>query len=173
MNLLSSPKQPSIDFAESVQKEHGGETLMLCFQCGTCSGSCPSGRLTSYRTRKLIRKAQLGLEDEVLQSPDLWMCTTCYACMERCPRGVEIVDIITILRNKAVSKGIMSDEHKKVGQYLLANGATIPLNPKYEEIREKLGLPRRPVNTLGDKKALEDFQKVLKATGFDKLLGGD
>jgi heterodisulfide reductase subunit C len=93
--------------------------------------------------------------------------------MERCPRGVEIVDIITILRNKAVSKGIMSDEHKKVGQYLLANGATIPLNPKYEEIRERLGLPRRPVNTLGDKKALEDFQKVLKATGFDKLIGGD
>jgi heterodisulfide reductase subunit C len=128
--------------------------------------------MTSYKTRKLIRKAQLGLEEDVLKSPDLWACTTCYTCMERCPRGVEIVDIITILRNMAVKKGIMSSEHKKVGEYLLANGATVPLNEKYEEARAKLGLARRPANTLGDKKALEDFQKVLKATGFDKLIGG-
>jgi heterodisulfide reductase subunit C len=169
---LSSLKEPSTAFAEAVQKEHGGETLMLCFQCGTCSGSCPSGLLTSFRTRKLIRKAQLGLKDDVLQSPDLWMCTTCYSCMERCPRGVEIVDIITILRNKAVSEGIMSDEHRKVGHYLLDNGASVPLNEKFEAIREKLGLPRRPPTTLGDKKALDDFQKILRTTGFDKLIGG-
>ena len=83
--------------------------------------------------------------------------------LSEAPRGVEIVDIITILRNKAVSKGIMSDEHKKVGQYLLANGATIPLNPKYEEIRERLGLPRRPVNTLGDKKALAILRRATHA----------
>ncbi len=144
--------------------------MSLCFQCGTCTGSCPSGRMTSYRTRKLIRRAQLGLEEDVLKSPDLWACTTCYACMERCPRGVDIVDIITVLRNMAVKQGIMSDEHRKVGEYLLKNGATIPLNEKYEAIREKLGLSRRPATTLGDKKALEDFQKILKATGFDKLL---
>ncbi len=169
---MPSPKEPNADFAEAVQKQHGGESLMLCFQCGTCTGSCPSGRMTSFRTRKLIRKAQLGLKDDVLKSPDLWACTTCYTCMERCPRGVEIVDIITVLRNMAVKEGIMSDEHRKVGEYLLANGATIPLNAKYEDAREKLGLSRRPVNTLGDKKALEDFQKILKAVGFDKLIGG-
>lgn len=165
-------KEPNLKFAEDVSQRHGGETLSLCFQCGTCTASCPSGRMTSYRTRKLIRKAQLGLEEDVLKSPDLWMCTTCYSCMERCPRGVEIVDIITVLRNMAVEQGVMSGEHKKVGEYLLQNGATIPLNEKYEAVREKLGLARRPANTLGDKKALEDFQKILKATGFDKLLEG-
>jgi heterodisulfide reductase subunit C len=169
---MSSPKEPNADFADQVQKEHGGETLMLCFQCGTCTGSCPSGRMTSFRTRKLIRKAQLGLKNDVLESPDLWMCTTCYSCMERCPRGVEIVDLITVLRNMAVKEGIMSTEHRKVGEYLLANGATVPLNEKYEDLRQKLGLARRPANTLGDKKALEDFQKILKATGFQKLLEG-
>lgn len=145
---------------------------MLCFQCGTCTASCPSGRMTSFRTRKLIRQAQLGLKEEVLKSPDLWMCTTCYSCMERCPRDVQIVDIISVLRNMAIREGVMSDEHRKVGQYLLANGATVPLNEKYEDLRQKLGLSRRPVNTLGDKKALEDFQKILKITKFDKLVGG-
>jgi heterodisulfide reductase subunit C len=128
--------------------------------------------MTSFRTRKIIRKAQLGLKEEVLKSPDLWMCTTCYSCMERCPRDVQIVDIISVLRNMAIKEGVMSGEHRKVGQYLLANGATVPLNEKYEDLRQKLGLARRPVNTLGDKKALEDFQKILKATGFDKLVGG-
>ncbi len=164
-------KEPSAEFTNEIIKS-GGNTLMLCFQCGTCTGSCPSGRLTAYKTRKLIRKAQLGLKEDVLNSPDLWMCTTCYQCMERCPRGVEIVDIITILRNKAVSHGIMSGEHRKVGEFLLKNGATVPLNEKYEQLRVKLGLSARPPTTLGDKKALEDFQKVLKATGFDKLVGG-
>ncbi|HPP44446.1 MAG: CoB--CoM heterodisulfide reductase subunit C [Methanomassiliicoccaceae archaeon] len=163
-------KEPNPQFAIEVSQTPGGETLSLCFQCGTCTGSCPSGRLTSYRTRKLIRKAQLGLEKDVLESPDLWMCTTCYACQERCPRGVEIVDIINVLRNKAVKQGVMSGEHIKVGNYLLQNGATVPLNEKYEAVREELGLSRRPANVLGDKKALEDFQKILKATGFDKLL---
>ena len=78
-------------------------------------GSCPSGRLTAFRTRQLIRKAQLGLKDDILQSPDLWMCTTCYSCVERCPRDVEIVDIITVMRNMAVKEGFMADEHKKIG----------------------------------------------------------
>jgi heterodisulfide reductase subunit C2 len=169
---LSSPKEPTAEFGEQVSKEFGGESLMLCFQCGTCTASCPSGRMTSFRTRKIIRKAQLGLKEEVLKSPDLWMCTTCYSCMERCPRDVQIVDIISVLRNMAIREGVMSDEHRKVGQYLLANGATVPLNEKYEDLRQKLGLSRRPVNTLGDKKALEDFQKILKATKFDKLVGG-
>jgi len=88
------------------------------------------------------------------------------------PLAWEIVDIITLLRNRAVSQGVFSDEHKKVGTYFLQNGATVPLNEKYEAVREKLGLARRPANTLGDKKALEDFQKILKATGFDKLVEG-
>jgi heterodisulfide reductase subunit C len=162
-------KEPNPQFAEAIQKA-GGKSLMLCFQCGTCTGSCPSGRMTSYKTRRLIRQAQLGLEEEVLKSPDLWACTTCYSCIERCPRDVEIVEIITIMRNMAVSKGIMSEEHRKVGNFLLANGATIPLNEKYEDMRKKLGLSARPPTTMGDKKALEDFQKILKAVGFDKLL---
>ncbi len=144
---------------------------MLCFQCGTCTGSCPSGRQTSYRTRKLIREAQLGLKNKILPSEELWMCTTCYACQERCPRGVDIVDLITILRNMAVKEGHMSEEHKKVARYLLQNGATIPLNDKYMDLRKKLGLSERPPTTQGDKQALEDFRKILKTCGFDKLIG--
>lgn len=165
--------QANQDFAQKVQSKEGGETLMLCFQCGTCTASCPSGRMTAYKTRKLIRRAQLGMEEEVLNSPDLWMCTTCYSCMERCPRGVEIVDLITLLRNLAVEKGVMSDPHKKVGTMLVKYGGTVPLTEEYENQREALGLDRKPVSTLGNEKALADLKKILKATGFDELVGGN
>ena len=47
--------------------EKGAESLNLCWQCGTCTGSCTSGKFTAFRTRKLIRRAQLGLKDQLLQ----------------------------------------------------------------------------------------------------------
>lgn len=170
---MTAIDQANEDFAQKVQSMEGGETLMLCFQCGTCTASCPSGRLTAYKTRKLIRQAQLGMEDEVLNAPELWMCTTCYTCMERCPRGVQIVDIITLLRNLSVEKGVMSAPHKKVGQMLVKYGATVPLTEEYEKQRESMGLARKPANTLGDEKALADVKKILKSTGFEELVGGN
>ena len=94
---MSNVKIPDPDFAQSVI-DAGGKTLDLCYQCGTCTGSCPSGRTTAFRTRQLIRKAQLGLKDDILPSEELWMCTTCYSCVERCPRDVDIVDIIILMR---------------------------------------------------------------------------
>ncbi len=145
---------------------------MLCYQCGTCTASCPSGRLTAFRTRPIIRKAQLGLKDEVLPSDELWLCTTCYSCVERCPREVEITDIIFILRNMAVKDGIMADQHKKIGDNMLKLGATVPVKEDVMKLRVKMGLPENPPTTVGNKKAMEDFHKVMVECGFDKLMKG-
>ena len=145
----------------------------LCYQCGTCTASCPSGRMTAFRTRQLIRKAQLGLKDDILPTEDLWMCTTCYSCVERCPREVEIIDIIIIMRNMAVKKGYMADaaqEDRRVPDE--------DRRPPYrsdedmKQLRVKMGLPADPPITIGDPKALEDFRKIMQKTGFDKLIGG-
>ena len=72
----------------------GIETVKHCFQCGTCSGSCPSGRRTPYKVRQIVRKCLLGLKEEVIADDALWMCTTCYTCQERCLRSVKIVESI-------------------------------------------------------------------------------
>jgi len=165
-------KVPNPEFANQVI-ERGGDTLNLCFQCGTCTASCPSGRITAFKTRQLIRKAQLGFKEDILDSDDLWMCTTCYTCDERCPRGVKIVDIIIALRNIASEEGHMLDEHKKVSRSLIENGHTIPLTDKYAQLRKNMGLPEKPPTLLSHPKALEDFQTIIKRLGFDKLIGGD
>ena len=151
--------------------EQGAKTLNLCFQCGTCTGSCTSGRFTAFRTRKLVRRAQLGLKDDILPSDDLWMCTTCYTCYERCPRGVEIPDIIFLLRNLAVQEGYMGEAHKKVAELLIKTGHMVPLSEDYQKVREKMGLKRKPDTVLTNEKAKGDFNKLVQICKFDKLIG--
>ncbi len=168
---MSNVKIPDPDFAQSVI-DAGGKTLDLCYQCGTCTGSCPSGRTTAFRTRQLIRKAQLGLKDDILPSEDLWMCTTCYSCVERCPRDVDIVDIIILMRNMAVQKGYMAEDHKKVGRSLLKTGHTVPASDKLKQLRVSMGLSENPPTTLADPQAMADFKKIMAKTGFEKLIGG-
>ena len=168
---MSNIKEPDPVFTKAVI-DAGGKTLDLCYQCGTCTASCPSGRKTGFRTRQLIRKAQLGLKDDILPTEDLWLCTTCYSCVERCPREVEITDIITIMRNMAVRKGYMTDQHKKIGASMMKTATTVPLDENILALRVKMGLPKVPPLAIGDPKALEDFRTVMRKTGFDKLIGG-
>lgn len=158
-------------FTKEVIKA-GADTLMLCFQCGTCTGSCPSGRHTAFRTRKLMRKAQLGFKEDVLPSEELWLCTTCFTCSDRCPRGVKITDIIMTLRNMAVKEGHMAEAHKRTAQSVMKTGMTIPHTDDTKNMRKKLELSETPPTTLTDKKALEQVQKIVAKTNFDKLVGG-
>jgi len=85
-------------FAEAAEAviEAGGEALKSCYQCGLCTGACPWNLVRSFLTRRLIHGAQLGLVE--LEREDVWLCATCGACVERCPRGVEIIDIMRALR---------------------------------------------------------------------------
>lgn len=83
-----------------------------CYQCGVCTATCPWGLLKEDATnvRKLIRRAQLGIEQE---DGAMWWCTTCRACDVQCPRGVPIADVMLALRHLAwqdqqVPKGLSS-----------------------------------------------------------------
>jgi heterodisulfide reductase subunit C len=162
---------PDPNFVKAVI-ENGGTTVMNCFQCGTCTGSCPSGRLTAFRTRQIVRLAQLGLKDEALASNELWMCTTCYTCQERCPREVKIVDIVIALRNLAVREGHMAEAHKNTAKNLLKLGHSVTLDENVLKMRESLGLPRLPPTTAASSEAMNELDLILKTTKFDRLIGG-
>lgn len=150
----------------------GLDRIRSCIQCGTCTGACPSGRRTAYRTRQLIRKALLGFREEVLSDPNLWLCTTCGTCTERCPRKIDVTDAIIYLRNLAVQDGYMRPEHKSVSHMLCETGHAVPINdPKWSKMRESLGLPPLPPTVHSFPKAVREVQKIIKKTGFDKLVG--
>jgi heterodisulfide reductase subunit C len=141
------------------------ETL-VCFQCGTCHSSCPSGRYTSLNVRKIVRDS---MKRDVSDVPELWMCTTCYNCQERCPRGIKVTDAIFLIRNEAVRKGRILPAHRKVCEFLMDTGHAIPLDEKHAVIRELIGLGiPETVNKYPE--ALAEVKALLKSTGFDELI---
>lgn len=117
--------------------------ILSCIQCGTCTASCESGRWTALKTRLIIRRLILG-DLSVLEDPDIWLCTTCYNCYERCPRDVRPTDVIIELRNYASKLGNMHPVHRKVVDFLKATGHAVPINDKIRSQRKELGLNELP-----------------------------
>jgi heterodisulfide reductase subunit C len=93
-------------FKEIVEiiKANGGDAFKYCYQCGLCDVVCPWNRVTTFSMRKLIRQATFGLTE--IESEDIWRCTTCGRCPQRCPRGVKQIESGVSLRRIATENGI-------------------------------------------------------------------
>lgn len=133
----------------------------MCYQCGTCTGSCPSAPRSSYRIRKFMRRAVLGLEREALTDPDLWLCTTCYSCTDRCPRGIAPTDVIMAMRNLAFRWDIVPRNFLKTTQLIYNTGHGVPNNDVNRAARVKLGLDAEPETTHKYPEFIPGIQKIL------------
>ncbi|MDS1029984.1 4Fe-4S dicluster domain-containing protein [Bacillota bacterium LX-D] len=89
----------------------GGEQVNLCFLCGTCTAGCPVSLLDpDYNPRKIMRMISLGMEKELLSSPELWLCSQCHICVAHCPQDVRFADVMRVLRQMALEQGYVTDE---------------------------------------------------------------
>jgi heterodisulfide reductase subunit C len=132
-------------FKYEISKMHGGEKLMRCFQCGTCTSDCPVARFSdTYRPRQIIRMAQLGLKDRVLKSDTLWLCAACFTCTDRCPQDVEVASVIRVLRNLAAEQGCVPQVFKEQASSILESGYAYKIPELRTRKREQLGLPPLP-----------------------------
>lgn len=97
---------PAIPDKETVDilREMGGDTLKICYQCGTCTGTCPWNLVRTFLPRRMMYRAQLGLID--FGDEDIWTCATCGACAIRCPRGVEMTDVMRAMRKVVAEMGV-------------------------------------------------------------------
>ena len=88
-------------FKEVVDEimEAGGDAFRFCFQCGLCDAVCPWNRVRQFSIRKIIREATFGLTE--IDGEDIWRCTTCGRCPDRCPRGVKQIEVGVSLRRVA------------------------------------------------------------------------
>ena len=94
-----------VSFLDEVKATPGGEHILACIQCGTCTGSCPMANNMEYPPRKIIAMIRGGLRDEVLSSNSMWFCLSCYMCTARCPRGVRPTEIAHALESLANQHG--------------------------------------------------------------------
>jgi len=111
--------RPYDELMEEIAKA-GGSSLYLCYQCGVCTATCPWSEVRDGSLRKMLRLAQLGLGG--LEGEFLWLCTTCKACQDRCPRGVEIPAVIRAGRSFVTGMGMEPDRLKTVRGHLSTAG---------------------------------------------------
>ncbi len=87
-----------------------GEWVKMCMQCGVCSGSCPLGPYWDHGPQEIFQMIRAGKREEVLKSSSMWMCTSCYNCISRCPRGLPITHIMHGLAHYAMRLGLAPKE---------------------------------------------------------------
>ena len=83
-----------------------GDWVKMCMQGGVCSGSCPFGPHWDHPPQELFMMIRAGKREEVLSSNSMWMCTSCYNCIVRCPREIPITHIMHGLANYAHRLGL-------------------------------------------------------------------
>lgn len=93
--------------AEQVKAIPGGEMLMMCFSCGTCTSKCMIQEKLepNYNPRRLIREAVFNLEETAFVDETTWLCTACDLCYPACPQEIHISGVITAVKQLAVAQG--------------------------------------------------------------------
>lgn len=92
----------NIGFSQTLRR-YGDDTVMECFNCGTCSAMCPL--VEDGFPRKMIRYVQIGAEDRILENAqDLWRCLHCGLCTRTCPREADPGEVILTLKRYALDR---------------------------------------------------------------------
>jgi len=100
-------------FLKTLQKDCG-EKVSHCYQCGKCSAGCPIAFQMDYLPSQIMRMIQLGMEKQVLSSKTIWLCASCLTCSVRCPREIDIAEIMDYLKRRAYKKRIMPLDESEV-----------------------------------------------------------
>lgn len=75
-----------------------------CMRCGKCSGTCPAYDEMEYHPHQFVSMVESGDIEPLLNSKSIYQCLTCFACVDRCPRGVEPAKLVEAVRLAVIRK---------------------------------------------------------------------
>jgi len=122
MRTTLSRKNVMGPFVMKVQ-ELSGQNLLACYQCGKCSAGCPVVSQMDILPNQIIRLAQLGLREDLLKSKAIWVCASCMTCNVRCPKGINIAEVIEALRQLMLRR---REDHVDVKELSADERADVP-----------------------------------------------
>lgn len=155
------------NFKYEIVNEPGGDSFLKCFQCGTCTASCPVRDVyPEFNPRRIIRLIKLGAKEKVLTSSFVWMCSACYSCYERCPQEVDITSFMTTLKNMAAKKGLAPTGLKGLLDLLDDFGALGEITDFENTIRSKANIEEIQQNAV-------NVKSVMKESRIRKIVEGE
>ena len=142
-----------------------GKGVLACIQCGRCTSSCPVARVVEeHNPRKLMEMIILGLRSDVLNERLPWYCLSCFTCLDRCPQGGDVGEVMFAIRNMTVREGKIPEGILVQANSLFENGRVVTSSKMASIQREKRGLGKEPTVDV------EAVRKILTKTRFSKLI---
>lgn len=89
-------------------KRISGVNPRKCMRCGKCTASCPAFDEMEFHPHQFVNMVETGRIDELMNSKGIYMCLSCFACVERCPRNVEPAKLIEAVRLAVIRKQNMT-----------------------------------------------------------------
>ena len=96
-------EQSSVSHSDSLESIKN--MVNSCIQCGTCTGSCPNSFAMDYTPRHMWRMVLMGKKDKIFKSKTFILCSSCYFCTLRCPRGLPLTEAMAALKQIALKDG--------------------------------------------------------------------
>jgi Fe-S oxidoreductase len=102
-----------------------------CADCGRCSDRCPANRVKRPLSPRFIsikardccfklyplwgrtQEESKALIGSIYSEDEIWSCTTCGACEQECPLGIEYIDKMVDLRRGMVDEGMVPQSLQK------------------------------------------------------------
>ncbi len=141
------------EFRKRVMDIHiGSNVIKYCYQCNRCTDNCPVAEAKDtfytkpFDPRLAVLGSLLGYKDLLVSmvSADksvVWGCTVCDTCDAVCPQGIEVTELLTLLKNVTTTMGVAPDHIYAQAKAVFESAKAIPSQPAIERRRERLGLP--------------------------------
>ena len=97
MTIILNPKENTGAFFTQLG-ELCGDDFHRCFQCGSCSASCPMMEHMQASPRKIMLLVRFGLVEKLKALNTYWICASCLSCQAICPHNIDIPRIMEALR---------------------------------------------------------------------------
>jgi len=92
------------NFIQEDILKRSGVNPKKCMRCGKCSGTCPAYDEMEYHPHQFVSMVESGDIEPLLKSESLYRCLSCFACVERCPRGVEPAKLVEAVRLSVIRR---------------------------------------------------------------------
>jgi len=138
--------------------------LWRCHQCGQCTPVCPSRQHEGIQIRDVMERAHVGAIDLAVDR-QIWQCTMCNSCSERCQLGVDPAHVITLLREEAVARGNIPLHFKEEARLFISSGMSFPRTGLTKKLRKEFGLEDLDVSI----ETMEELRRILAATRLGRV----